>query len=1033
MTAFGVRFKRAFALCIAAGAFVALGLAVPSFASAQTDFFAFESGPVRPLAMSADGSTLFVTNIPDNRLEIFSVTPAGLVPAGSVPVGLEPVAVAVRAADEVWVVNHLSDSVSIVDPTASPPSVVRTLLVGDEPRDVIFAGTGLARAFITTAHRGQHRRNPTISGVNGAGDPQLRAPGTPRADVWVFDPTSLGHPLGGTPLRILEFFAGAPRAMAKSPDGNTVYAAAFRSGNRTTIIPEGAVPNGFSSAGPSGSAPGGLLGPSDNAAGASAPETGIIVQFDGTQWVDAAGRDWSGLVNLNLPDIDVVSFDANLTASGPTGLQQVVGVGTILFHMVTNPASGMIYVMNTELPNLFNFEGAGHHGGSTVQGHLSESRISVIDPNTLSVDSQHLNLHIDYSKLHTDVPDLVDPSQIEHSLATPLQSVVSSDGLTLYTAAFGSAKVGVFSTASIEDPAFETNFDPTAESANYIDTGGGPCGLVLDETNGRLYVFTRFDNTLASIDLGSKATLETHALHNPEPQSIVDGRPFLYDAANTSGNGEASCSSCHIFGDTDQLAWNLGDPDASVSSNTQPSAIGLLPAQPFFHPMKGPMTTQTLKGLSTHGGMHWRGDRVDGFFGTDPCNEPTGAACNEEHSFNNFIVATEGLLGHDGGISIADMNKFTTFMLQVGLPPNPVASIDNSLTPAQAAGRANFLASEGASTTDTVATCDGCHVLDPALGFFGADGARTFEGLVQDAKVAHMRNLYDKIGMFSGVGSGLPLADQIKGFGYLHDGSVGSLTAFLSSPVFSLSPAEVIEMVEFSLAFPTDLAAIVGQQMTLDSASGGLVNDRISLMISRAGTIYDSLTLGGAVPECDLIAKGVVGGVARGWVLEPGGLFRDDLNNTISDSALRALASTEGPITYTAVPPGAGIRMGIDRDRDGQSDGVDNCAEVPNALQQNFDGDSQGNACDADDDNDGLPDIVETNSGIFVGPTDTGSSPLNFDTDGDGVSDGDEVLAGTDPNQGPPALPSMPLAGHGLLMLLMLGIGFVMVVRLERS
>ena len=46
--------------------------------------------------------------------------------------------------------------------------------------------------------------------------------------------------------------------------------------------------------------------------------------------------------------------------------------------------------------------------------------------------------------------------------------------------------------------------------------------------------------------------------------------------------------------------------------------------------MKGPMTTQTLRGLATHGGMHWRGDRVDGFFGTDPCTEPTGAPCDEE-------------------------------------------------------------------------------------------------------------------------------------------------------------------------------------------------------------------------------------------------------------------------------------------------------------------------------------------------------------------------------------------------------------------
>src|SRR6266542_4475220 len=103
----------------------------------------FETLQTRPLALSADGRLLFAANTPDNRLEIFRVARGGaLTPAGSVTVGLEPIAVAVRNAREVWVVNHLSDSVSIVD-TTNPvsPRVNRTLWVGDEPRDIVLAGT----------------------------------------------------------------------------------------------------------------------------------------------------------------------------------------------------------------------------------------------------------------------------------------------------------------------------------------------------------------------------------------------------------------------------------------------------------------------------------------------------------------------------------------------------------------------------------------------------------------------------------------------------------------------------------------------------------------------------------------------------------------------------------------------------------------------------------------------------------------------------------------------------------------------------
>src|SRR5512132_4053102 len=174
---------------------VAAVLAIAAWAAAAhgQSFVEFETVAVRPMALSASGTELYAVNTPDNQLEILNVGAGGVSRKASVPVGLEPVALAVRpGTSEVWVVNHLSDSVSIVDVGTSPPRVVRTLLVGDEPRDIVFAGTGGNRAFITAAHRGQN------TGV----DPQLTTAGVGRADVWVFDANSLGSSLGGTPISI---------------------------------------------------------------------------------------------------------------------------------------------------------------------------------------------------------------------------------------------------------------------------------------------------------------------------------------------------------------------------------------------------------------------------------------------------------------------------------------------------------------------------------------------------------------------------------------------------------------------------------------------------------------------------------------------------------------------------------------------------------------------------------------------------------------------------------------------------------------
>src|ERR1043166_5234727 len=127
-------------------------------AKSSSQYTLFESGQVRPLAMSPDKRHLFAVNTPDNRLEVFRIRQDRLVHSASIPVGLEPVAVAARTDREVWVVNHLSDSVSVVELNEDGDGgrVVRTLLVGDEPRDIVFAGPGSSRAFITTAHRGQN-------------------------------------------------------------------------------------------------------------------------------------------------------------------------------------------------------------------------------------------------------------------------------------------------------------------------------------------------------------------------------------------------------------------------------------------------------------------------------------------------------------------------------------------------------------------------------------------------------------------------------------------------------------------------------------------------------------------------------------------------------------------------------------------------------------------------------------------------------------------------------------------------------------
>ncbi len=922
-------------------------LAVPFLLSsvgvkaAAPSFIAFESGQVRPLAQSADGTRLYAVNTPNNTLDIFKITGSGLELIARVPVGLEPVAVAERTPNEIWVVNHLSDSVSIVS-LDGVPHVTRTLLVGDEPRDIVFAGSP-ARAFITTAHRGQQRTDPSLKAVPGAGDPGLITPGIGRADVWVFNPASLGNALGGIPLAIKSFFADTPRALAVSPDKNTVYVAAFKSGNETTSINEELVCNGFGTAKPckvnNKTVPGGVPGPAANFEGKPAPEVGIIVKFNRTskKWEDELGRDWSNMVEFNLPDKDVFAVDANSLAEKVA----FPHVGTVLFNMAVNPVSGALYVSNTESNNMVKFEGPGKLTGSTVQGKLALARVTVIKNSV--VTPHHLNKHIDYTKL-VNSPGF-DATAKQHSLASPMDMAVTKDGKTLYVTAFGSSKIGVFNTAELE----ADTFNPRTASANYITvSGGGPSGVVLDEARGQMYVMTRFDNAVKVVNLSSRNEVAQVALPNPEPANIIAGRPFLYDAQRSSANGEASCASCHTFGDMDDLAWDLGNPDDVVTTSPIPgkftSSIEFAGAKLIFnvktkingsdkptdfHPMKGPMVTQTLRGMRNSGAMHWRGDRSTGVYGTD--------AMDANISFKNFAVAFEGLLGNSSKMSEADMQAFADFQLNVQMPPNPIRNLDNSLTVAQKRGFDFYFGARpsdgfkfmvfGKSVTNNN-NCNGCHTVDATKGMYGTGGFQSFEGISQIVKVPQLRNMYAKVGRFGspaltfatapGTGN---LGDQVRGYGFVHDGTADTLAHFFTVRVFQPTlnsgfpmtnpDATRRDVSDFMQVMDSDLAPIVGQQITLTSTSTADVGTRISLLIQRAKTAFVSKELGGTVTECDLVAKVVEGGALRGYLFDAASsTFVGNDGTKRADAALRALATTPGQeVTYTCTPPGSGRRI----------------------------------------------------------------------------------------------------------------------------
>ncbi|MEP0842918.1 MAG: YncE family protein [Phycisphaerae bacterium] len=810
-------------------------------------FVNWESPHVSPLALSPGGTRLFAVNTAAARLEVFDVTDAGPVHAKSIPVGLDPVSVRARSEDEAWVVNHISDSVSVVDVPAG--LVKRTLSTDDEPHDLIFAA---GRAFVTCGQRDL---------------------------VQVFD---LNDP--SAPPLVIPIAGERPRAAALSPDGGRLYVAIFESGNGTTILNHQAVSDPFGPYGgqnPPPNRPDGIW-PPPAPDSPPAPPNGLIVRQDPAsgRWLDEQGADWSAFVTWGLHDHDVAVIDTQTLA-----VSYIRRLMNLNMALAVRP-DGALTVVGTEAFNHVRFEP--NLTAKFVRGRLAV--VSPAAPDSPSILEINPHLLAVYDSPITTLP----PEQRAASIADPRAIAWSGDGSRGYVAGLGSNNVAVIDAAGTRLATF--------------DVGQGPTGLALDEARGRLYVLNRFDATITVVDTASLTALSAAAFEDPTPEAIRAGRPFLYDARRTSGLGVTACAACHVDARMDQLSWDLGSPgDPPKPFNQSCDDLGELPFMARavcedFHPLKGPLLTQTLQGIIGVEPFHWRGDRED------------------LAAFNPAFV---GLNGNDRQLTQEEMAAMQAFLAEVAFPPNPHRNRDNSLKEDLAGanprrGQEIYLREEIDTANGRVhasaplvqlvfmglgpvLSCNRCHQLP--LGTNRRITTATDLTMTQSIKVPQLRNIYQRTAFDRNS------MENGRGFGFTHDGSFASLAEFFGITVFDFGAGEegarrLADVLAFLQSFSTDTHAGVGMQVTL--GPDGAADPATAAAVAEMIHIADSGDVG-------LVVHGGPDGQARGFAYRGSGVFQaDGAGETWTADQLRELAAAGAHLTWTIVPLGSENRLGLD-------------------------------------------------------------------------------------------------------------------------
>ncbi|MDX1385432.1 MAG: hypothetical protein R3190_17405, partial [Thermoanaerobaculia bacterium] len=358
-------------------------------------FALFTSPQANPIALSADGTELYVANTTSNTVDVIST--ASNTVTSTVRVGIDPVAVAPRpGSSEVWVSNHVSDSVSVIDTSLVPPEVSQTVQdIGgdrvtdfDEPVGIAFNAAG-TKAYVALSSRNE------IAVV----------------DTSTYSVTNR-----------LSISAQDPRALTVA--NGLLYVAAFESGNQSELAAcLSTDPQGFDQC---------SLDDNDLAAFAQDP--------------NLPGLDKNIVIDTDLPDRDLFVFDTN----DDSAVDTVTGIGTLLYGVAAD-SSGTAYLSLTNARNDANGRTCNTVNNATCNSAGGDSDVNGDNDDNLQDLQNRIfeNLIAEVSctagggcgsvtltDLEPSLPATADDAAQDGSeLATPYGIRVSGDGSTLVVTA----------------------------------------------------------------------------------------------------------------------------------------------------------------------------------------------------------------------------------------------------------------------------------------------------------------------------------------------------------------------------------------------------------------------------------------------------------------------------------------------------------------------------------------------------------------------------------------------------------------------